>query len=132
MFQFMKDKVDIISLREDVRKLKEEKMELEYKKKMEIEEIKHLNRLAQEKRDIELEREKAKLQAEYNKKAEKLEIENKDNLMKKMDEYHKATASDLRGFNKEMKETTLSIYKDIIARLPNVNVRMRVNGDTEA
>ena len=113
------------NLRKVVRGLKDDVLEQESKKKMEIEEIKHLNRLAQEKRDIELEREKTKLQVEYNKKYENLFIDTAVAAEKRMKEYHEKIVSTLETHNKDMREVTTSVYKDIIARLPNVNVTMK-------
>ena len=112
-------------LRKKVRELKDEKMTLESQKKMEIEEIKHLNRLAQEKRDIELEREKEKLKREYAEKHEKLMLDGKDKLMEQFVAFHNGTTKLLEQHNNDMREVTTSVYKDIIARLPNVNVTMK-------
>ena len=112
-------------LRKTLRKLKDEVLEQESKKKMEIEEIKHLNRLAQEKRDIELDREKLKVQREYADKTEKQELSNRDALNDRMKEYHAKIVQTLESHNKDMREVTTSVYKDIIARLPNVNVTMK-------
>jgi hypothetical protein len=112
-------------LRKTLRKLKDEVLEEQSKKKMEIEEIKHLNRLAQEKRDIELDREKLKVQREYADKTEKQELANRDALNERMKEYHAKIVQTLENHNKDMREVTTSVYKDIIARLPNVNVTMK-------
>jgi len=112
-------------LRKKVRELKDEKMTLESQKKMEIEEIKHLNRLAQEKRDIELEREKLKVQREYNDKVEILTKMAQEESKDQMKTYHASVVETLQKHNTDMREVTTSVYKDIIARLPNVNVTMK-------
>lgn len=112
-------------LRAQVRKLKDEIADLECKKRMEIEEIKHLNRLAQEKRDIELEREKSKIKTEYAEKHERALLDHKDDLNKRQAAAFDSVVKLLEKHNTEMKDVTTSVYKDIIARLPNVNVTMK-------
>lgn len=112
-------------LRKQVRALKEEKLDLEHQKKLEIEEIKHLNRLAQEKRDIELEREKSKVREEYLKKQQEMLIETVNTTSSMLKQYHADSVAMLQKHNTEMKDVTTSVYKDIIARLPNVNVTMK-------
>ena len=112
-------------LRKTLRNLKDEVLEQESKKKMEIEEIKHLNRLAQEKRDIELEREKAKVTREFDEKMTKHLLDTKDDLNSRQAKSYEQIVKLLEKHNTDMREVTTSVYKDIIARLPNVNVTMK-------
>lgn len=95
---------------DSIKLLKEERETLERAKKMDIEEIKHLNKLAQEKRDIELEKEKAKIQVTYQKDRTKL-----------MEEFH---AKVEKRFGNEM-DNLKSIYSEIIKRLPDVNMEIK-------
>lgn len=94
---------------EDVSKLKRELKELELKKIMEQREIEHLVKLKEEKLNIEHEKKQVQLQAEFQKKE-----------MKMQTEYHNKIMQAIEVAGKEQQE----IYKEIMKRLPNVNVRL--------
>ena len=79
----------------------------------------------EEKRDIELEREKLKVQREYNDKVEVLTKKAQEESKDQMKAYHASVVETLQKHNTDMREVTTSVYKDIIARLPNVNVTMK-------
>lgn len=99
-----------LSLKKDIKKLEEEKARLQLDKKMEIEEIKHLSKLAEAKRDVELDQHKVKMERDY---AEKARIS--------LEGFH--SKMEVR-FNEELKNFK-EIYGEIIKRLPNVNMEIK-------
>jgi hypothetical protein len=94
---------------EEVSKLKRELAELELKKVMEQREIEHLVKLKQEKLEIEHQKREVVLQKEFQQKE-----------MKMQTEYHGRIMTAIEAARKEQQET----YKEIMKRLPNVNVRL--------
>lgn len=117
MFKLFKDIKDLEKEKQDlkaqVKNLKIEIEEKELKGRIAIEEVKHLNRLAQEKRDVELEKEKIKLEREFNSKTEKLQQKLHDELAGRF-------AIELTNLKQ--------IYSDLITRLPNVNMEIKKRG----
>jgi len=104
-------KVLIKSLKNDKRDLKEQIEELRLKKKMEEEDIKHMVRINNERKDIELEKEKIKLQ-----KVSADEIAAvKDNYRDKTEQQLEKQLTDMRG-----------MYGEILERLPNYNVNHKI------
>lgn len=95
------------------RKLREEVAELKFKKELEEKELKHLIKMKEEKQFIELEREKIKIQSEFQKK--EMDLQSK---------YHDQVMEGLEKASQDMKE----IYKEIMLRLPNVNMEIRKGG----
>ena len=96
-------------LRADVRRLTEEKQELEYQKKMEEKEIAHLVKMKEEKIGIETEKKRLELTQQFQEKTMKLQTEYFDKVMNAVKEGHD-----------KMEE----IYGKIMERLPNVNMEI--------
>lgn len=97
-------------LEKDNRRLKEEYEDLKLKKKMEEEDIKHMVKIKEER--IEVENSRKQLELERAKDAEVAKI--KDGYRDKIE----------KNLEKEMGRMQ-EMYKEILARLPNVNVRMK-------
>lgn len=102
----------IKSLEGDKKKLKEEVSDLTYKKKMETEDIKHMVKISAEKKDLEIEKEKMKLEGE---KASEIATV-KDTYRDKME-------TQLT----EEKDTIKEMYSQILERLPNYNVNHAIS-----
>lgn len=94
----------------EIEKLKIDIKDLELKKRLEEEEIRHLVKMKEEKMAIESEREKIRLQGEFQKKEMDLQSEYHDKILKSIDEQRK-----------ESRE----LYAAVMDRLPNVNVEMK-------
>ena len=97
-------------LEKEIAKLKEEKGDLELKKRMEQEEIKHLVKMKEEKQLIEATKKELELRAEYQKKEMALQTQ-----------YHEKQIEQIDDARTEMRE----IYKEIMERLPNVNMEIK-------
>lgn len=100
----------IQELKAEIRILKEEKEDLEFKKRMEEKEIEHLVKMKEEKMLIEIEKEKAKLDSEFRAKTMSLQSDYHDKVIKTIEESRKE-ARDL--------------YTAIMDRLPNVNMEIK-------
>jgi lantibiotic modifying enzyme len=115
MFNFLKSDTEevrslnatISGLEKDKKVLKEEVSDLKLKKKVEEEEIKHLIKINQERKDIELEKEKIKLEGA---KAKEI-AEVKDNYRDKTEQQLEKQLEMMKG-----------MYSEILGRLPNYNV----------
>jgi len=103
------------SLEKEKTKLKEEVADLKLKKKIEDEDIKHM---------VKMEREK--LAIEQQKKELELEKVSREEISKVRDEYRDKTEAQLEKRVEEMK----SMHGDILARLPNINVKL--NGKVDS
>jgi hypothetical protein len=103
---------DIECLEEDKRKLKEELADLKLKKKMEEEDIKHMVKINNERKEIELEKEKVKL-----------ERKSAEEIAKVKDEYRDKTEQQLEKQLSNMKD----MYGEILIRLPNYNVNHKIS-----
>ena len=97
-------------LKTEIEELKKELAELKLKKVMEEREIKHLVTLKQEKLEIEHEKKEIELQKQFQQKEMKLQTDYHDKIMVAI---NKAAA--------DMNTT----YKEIMKRLPNVNVELK-------
>jgi len=97
-------------LEKDNRKLKEEYEDLKLKKKMEEEDIKHMVKIKEERMEV-----------ENSKKTLDLERKKDSEVAKVKDEYRDKIEKNLEKEMGRMQE----MYKEILARLPNVNVKMR-------
>jgi 3-hydroxyisobutyrate dehydrogenase-like beta-hydroxyacid dehydrogenase len=101
----------IETLEKDKKGLKEEVGDLKLKKKMEEEDIKHMVKIDRERKDIELEKEKIKLEGEQAKAIAKVK-----------DEYRDKTEAQLKEQLGGMKD----MYGEILGRLPNYNVNHEI------
>ncbi len=97
-------------LKTEIEGLKKELAELKLKKTMEEREIKHLVTLKEEKLTIEHEKKEIELQKKYQQKEMELQTQYHDKIM--------AAINEARV---EMNTT----YKEIMKRLPNVNVELK-------
>lgn len=105
----LKEAKALIGPAEDVSKLKKELKELELKKTMEQREIEHLVKLKEEKLLVEFEKKEIQLQKDFQAKE-----------MDMQTQYHYKIMAAIETARKEQQET----YKEIMKRLPNVNVRL--------
>lgn len=103
----------ILDLKIAIQKLKDELAELQTTKKMEEREIRHLVKLKEEKLDI-----------EYKKKELELKNTFKDKEMAMQTDYHDKVLASLDKAKSEMQD----IYKEILKRLPNVNMEIKKKG----
>jgi len=99
--------LEAIQNKKTVEDLNKSIKDLQHKKKLEEEEILHKAKLAGEKRNIELEKAKSELEVKYQKKVTEL-----------TELFHKKVEE---RFSTEMANIK-EIYKDIIKRLPDVNM----------
>lgn len=102
-----KGRQKIEELNQEVEVLKVTVKDLELKKRLEEEEIKHLVKMKEEKQLIELQKKEITLQQEFTKKEMELQTKYHDKVLTTIDESRK-----------ESKE----LYTEIMKRLPNVNV----------
>lgn len=101
---------DSAALKLEITKLKEELENLKLQKKMEETEIKHLVKMKEEKQAIELEKAMNAQTKDFNKK--EMDLQTK---------YHEKIMVVLEEGSKKLQD----IYKEILGRLPNVNVEMK-------
>lgn len=97
----------ITSLKDEIRRLKDEYEDLKLKKRLEEEEIKHLVKMKEEKQTIEAQKKELEFQKEFAAKEMKLQTEYHDKAVKLIQEGH-AKMQD--------------IYGKIMERLPNVTM----------
>jgi len=100
----------IQELKAEIRELREEKEDLEFKKKMEEKEIAHLVKMKEEKIEMETQKKEIELIKDFQAKEMKLQTEYFDKVMETVKEGHK-----------KMED----IYGEILRRLPNVNMSIR-------
>lgn len=96
-------KSDVDRLEKEKRVVREELEDLKLKKKLESEDIKHMVKINSERKDIELEKEKIKLQKK-----------SADEIAAVKDEYRDKTEQQLEAQVKDMK----GMYSEILTRLP--------------
>lgn len=97
-------------LKTEIEQLKKELAELKLKKTMEEREIKHLVTLKEEKLNIEHEKKTVELQKQFQEKEMVLQTNYHDKIMKAI----------------ELARTEMNAtYKEIMKRLPNVNVELK-------
>ena len=104
-------KVIIKNLEKEKHQLKEDLAELKLKKKLEEEDIKHMVKINNERKDIELEKEKMKL-----------ERKSAEEIAKVKDSYQDKTEQQLEKQLTNMK----SMYGEILERLPNYNINHNI------
>lgn len=100
---------DVAALKKQIRTLKDELADLKTTKKMETREIEHLVKIKEEKLNIEHQKQEVELQKDFQAKEMALQTEYHNKIMKAIEEARK-----------EQQGT----YKEIMKRLPNVNVRL--------
>lgn len=110
----------ISALKTDKSKLKEELEELKLQKRLEGEEIKHMQRINEERMKQELENEKIKLNKKYQEDISKFKEEQRIELVNSLKEFHMKIETRFNSELQNLKET----YKEIMARLPNVNLTL--------
>ena len=103
-------KDDVSGLKLQIATLKEELENLKLQKKMEETEIKHLVKMKEEKQAIELQKAMNDQNKSFN-----------DKEMALQTKYHEKVMGVLEEGSKKLQE----IYKEILGRLPNVNVEMK-------
>lgn len=104
-------KAVIKSLEKEKRVLKEDLADLKLKKKIESEDIKHMVKINNERKEIELEKEKIKLE----RKAAEEVAQVKDNYRDKTEQQLEKQLVNMKG-----------MYGEILERLPNYNVRHNI------
>lgn len=105
-----------LELEKEIKRLGEEKAELEFKKKMEEKELAHLVKMKEEKIRIETEKREIDLQKQFQEKEMTLQKEYFEKVMKAV-----------QDGQKKMED----IYAKILDRLPNVNMRIVERQNTE-
>jgi len=103
-------KTKIEELEQERDKLKECLSDLRLEKKTTEEDIKHMVRITDERREIQMERERVAMQKELQ-----------EGIAEVKDKYRDKMEDNL----KEQLDQMGVMYKDILARLPNVNVRLK-------
>lgn len=96
-------------LKVEIRELREEKEDLEFKKKMEEKEIAHLVKMKEEKMEIATEKERLELTQQFQEKEMELQKE-----------YFEKVMTAVKEGQKKMED----IYTKILERLPNVNMEI--------
>jgi len=102
--------LDKKKLEKEIEDLKHNIRELEHKKSLEEREIEHLVKMKEEKIAIETEKKSLDLQAKFDQK-----------VMELQKDYHEKVMKMLADEHAKMQE----IYKQIMTRLPNVNLAIR-------
>lgn len=97
-------------LKSEIRKLREEKEDLDFKKKMEEKEIVHLVKMKEEKMAMATEKERLNLTQKFQEKEMALQKEYFEKVMVAV---------------KEGQEKMEDIYTKILERLPNVNMEIK-------
>jgi len=103
-------KKEITALTNDKMKLKQQCEEMKLQKKLDLEDIKHMVKMKEEKLNI-----------EYEKKVLAVEKAHDEKLMGIKDQYRDKMEARLEKEAANIK----SMYADILTRLPNVNVRLK-------
>jgi len=100
-----------------LRATKEELEDVKLKKRLEAEEIKHMQRINEEKMKIALENEKARLNKEFAEHIAKFKEEQRQELVASLKDFHKKMEDRFCNELVNMKE----IYNMLTEKLPNVN-----------
>jgi uncharacterized secreted protein with C-terminal beta-propeller domain len=114
----LKSQVD--DLVKEKRKLTEELAEVKLQKRMEQEEIAHLQRINEERLKSELGTEKLKLQQEHQTRIVELEEKTMKEINKSLVDFH---AKIEKRFGEELKSLK-EVYGLLMTRLPNVNMEI--------
>lgn len=100
----------LAALTEELRIAKDELADVKKKKELEMQEFEHLVKLKEERQKLALETERVKLSGEFQKKEGELQKE-----------YFEKTLKNIEKASYDIKD----VYKQILERLPNVNVKMQ-------
>lgn len=100
------------SLEAEVKRLKEEIQKLEVKRKIEDEDIKHMIKMKEERKDL-----------EYERKVAEIEASKAEEIAAIKDEYRDKIEQQLETQKDDMKE----MYGEILKRLPDMSVRLKGN-----
>lgn len=111
----LQSKVDC--LKKEREKLKEELAEITFKKRLEQEEIIHLQKLNEQRLKSEVETEKIAIQKKYQEDISTFKEENRKELVKSLKEFHTKIEN---RFNDELKNLK-EVYGLLMKALPNVN-----------
>lgn len=106
-------KVIIKNLEKEKRQLKEDLADLKLKKKLEEEDIKHMVKINNERKDIELEKEKIKLMRGAAEEVAQV----KDSYRDKTEQQLEKQLVNMKG-----------MYGEILERLPNYNIKHNIQG----
>lgn len=98
------------SLKDQAKNLEHKIRELEHKKELEETELDHLIKMKEEKQTLEIEKRSVALQKEFNQK--EMDLQRK---------YHEQTVGIINKEHADIKD----IYRQIMERLPNVNVELK-------
>lgn len=100
------------SLEAEVKRLKEEIQKLKVKRKIEDEDIKHMIKMKEERKDL-----------EYERKVAEIEASKAEEIAAIKDEYRDKIEQQLETQKDDMKE----MYGEILKRLPDMSVRLKGN-----
>lgn len=100
---------ELDSLRDERRTLKDEVEDLKSKRKVEDEQLKHLLKIKEEKADI-----------EFQKKVHEAEVKKQNEVAAVKDQYRDKLEAELKTRLEQMQ----TMYGQILARLPDVNVAL--------
>ena len=113
-------KAQVERLVKEKREVKEELEELKLKKRLEQEEITHLQRINEEKLKSELERERLKMQQEFQTKINDVEEKSMKKVVESLSQFHEKMESKFNSELKNMKDVLALLMKG----LPNVNMEI--------
>lgn len=113
----------IEGLVKDKRVLKETVEELKLKKRLEQEEIAHLQKINEEKLKADLERERLKMQQDFQVKINKIEEESMKKVVESLKQFHTKMEDKFTSELGNMKEVLALLMKG----LPNVNMEIHKN-----
>jgi len=108
---------DLKTLRKKKKGLEEEVEQLKLKKRLEVEEIKHLTKVNEERMKCEVESKKIDLEKKYSEDISKFKEEQRQDLVKSLKEFHGKIEKQYKDEMNSMKE----MFKLLSDRLPNVN-----------
>lgn len=117
-YKDLKSQID--TLIQDKRKLKEELEELKLKKRLEAEEIAHLQRINEERLKQQLESDKLAMEREYQKKVSELGEQTMKKINDSLIDFH---AKIEKRFGDELVNLK-EVYSLLMQRLPNVNLEI--------
>jgi hypothetical protein len=114
----LRGQIDILV--KDKRVIKEELEELKLKKRLEQEEIAHLQKINEEKLKSELDRKELKMEQDFQKKINKIEEESMKKVVQSLQEFHGKMETKFDSELTNMKEVLALLMKG----LPNVNMEI--------
>jgi hypothetical protein len=110
----------VAGLVREKRELKEQLEELKLKKRLEQEEIAHLQKINEEKLKSELDRKELKMEQDFQKKINKIEEESMKKVVQSLQEFHGKMETKFDSELTNMKEVLALLMKG----LPNVNMEI--------